>query len=353
MDSGSTGISQQRGRTAVRQPLETTGQLCQIASTQRNHRESPCPLPGRDVGEWYICAMRARPPTLLIATAAVLTVWVAGCEAKVYGAPDAPPAPVSAPEAPASVPGAGFDGLAKRVEQATHDAAADGATISVAILDRATDRLVSNGNDQLLAIASVAKLFIADDMLSQQSGAEGTPQLSSPDREALDSMLRSSDDGPAETFWAERGGESIITEVASRYGLTATAAPSDGQWWNTVSSASDLVHYYDRLLNGSGGLSSERAQIIVNDLAGSTTTGADGYPQRFGIPDGLYAEPVAVKQGWMCCMDGSSWMHLSTGIVGADRRYVLVIESLQPSDDATARATITQAVKTMFPSGRI
>jgi hypothetical protein len=51
-------------------------------------------------------------------------------------------------------------------------------------------------------------------------------------------------------------------------------------------------------------------------------------------------------------MDGS-WMHLSTGIVGADRRYVMVIESLQPSDDATARATITQAVKTMFPSGRI
>ena len=46
-------------------------------------------------------------------------------------------------------------------------------------------------------------------------------------------------------------------------------------------------------------------------------------------------------------------MHLSTGIVGADRRYVMVIESLQPSDDATARATITKAVKTMFPSGRI
>ena len=161
-------------------------------------------------------------------------------------------------------------------------------------------------------------------------------------------MLRSSDDGAAETFWAERGGEAIITDVAGRYGLTSTTPPSDGQWWNTMSSASDLVHYYDMLLNGSGGLSGERAEIIVDDLAGSTATGADGYPQRFGIPDGLYAEPVAVKQGWMCCI-GDSWMHLSTGIIGADRRYVMVIESLQPSDDATARATITQAVKTMFP----
>jgi hypothetical protein len=166
-------------------------------------------------------------------------------------------------------------------------------------------------------------------------------------------MLRSSDDGAAETFWAARGGDTIISDVAGRYGLTSTTSPSDGQWWNTISSASDLVHYYDTLLDGAGGLSGERAEIIVGDLAGSTANGADGYPQRFGIPDGLYAEPVAVKQGWMCCMDGASWMHLSTGIIGADRRYVMVIESLQPSDDATARATITQAVKTMFPSGRI
>jgi hypothetical protein len=218
------------------------------------------------------------------------------------------------------------------------------------VLDRANHQLLSNGNDQLIAIASVAKLFIADDLLSQ--GSTENRRLSTEDRQALDNMLRSSDDDAAETFWAQRGGEAIISDVAGRYGLTSTAPPSDGRWWDTMSSASDLVHYYDVLLDGSGGLSRERAQIIVDDLAGSTATGVDGYPQRFGIPDGLYAEPVAVKQGWMCCI-GDSWMHLSTGVIGSDRRYVMVIESLQPSDDATARATITQAVKTMFPSGRI
>jgi hypothetical protein len=301
--------------------------------------------------------MRARA-LLLIATAAILTASVAGFQAKVYGAPDAAshaphvPQAIRPPESPQGMPGAGFDGLSARIEQATQDAAATGATISVAVLDRANHELLSNGNDQLVAIASVAKLFIADDLLSQESGGfQDSRPLSTADRQALDSMLRTSDDGAAETFWAERG-EAIITDVAGRYGLTSTTPPSDGQWWNTMSSASDLVHYYDRLLNGSGGLSGERAEIIVDDLAGSTATGADGYPQRFGIPDGLYAEPVAVKQGWMCCI-GDSWMHLSTGIIGSDRRYVMVIESLQPSDDATARATITQAVKTMFPSGRI
>lgn len=300
--------------------------------------------------------MRARP-LLLIATTAILTASVAGFQAKVYGAPDAashppPPRAITPPESPQGTPGAAFDGLSARIEQATQDAAANGATISVAVLDRANHQMLSNGNDQLVAIASVAKVFIADDLLSQKSdGGEDGSRLSTEDRQALDSMLRSSDDDAAETFWAERG-EAIITDVAARYGLTSTVPPSDGRWWNTMSSASDLVRYYDMLLNGSGGLSWERAQIIVDDLAGSTATGADGYPQRFGIPDGLYAEPVAVKQGWMCCI-GDSWMHLSTGIIGSDRRYVMVIESLQPSDDATARETITEAVKTMFPSGQI
>ena len=290
-----------------------------------------------------------RLPMLLIATAAMLTMSATSC-AKVYGSP-ARPAP-AVPESPPGVAAAAFDGLPARIAQATDAAAADGAIISVAVLDRVTNQMLSNGNDQLVAIASVAKLFIADDLLAQGSSGPD-PALASPDRPALDSMLRSSDDDAAETFWAARGGETIIDDVVGRYGLRSTTAPGDGQWWNTMSSVSDLVHYYDALLDGSGGLSRERSQVIINDLAGSTATGADGYPQRFGIPDGLYAEPVAVKQGWMCCMDGGSWMHLSTGIVGADRRYVMVIESLQPSDDATARATITQAVKTMFPSGRI
>jgi hypothetical protein len=118
------------------------------------------------------------------------------------------------------------------------------------------------------------------------------------------------------------------------------------------------VHYYDMMLSGAGGLPREKADMIVDNLAASAPTGIDGmmprgvYPQRFGIPEGLYAEPVAVKQGWMCCI-GSDWMHLSTGIIGADRRYIMAIASDQPADGAEARATITQAVKTMFPGGRI
>lgn len=317
--------------------------------------------------------MRARPLTLLTAVAAVALVVVAGCEATVHAkAFDSPAQPVSEsptqsqpqlvelllrvitpsgnPTALPMLRPGGLDGVQARVQQATEQAAASGAILSVAILDRATHQLVSNGNDQIIATASVAKLFIADQLLLQES--EGRSVLSADDHQALDVMLQSSDDDAAERFWGQDGGDAIVTQVAARYGLTATTPPSDGRWWNTISSAADLIRYYQGLLDGSGGLPQDRSRLIFNDLARSTPTGVDGYPQRFGIPDGLYAEPVAVKQGWMCCI-GADWMHLSTGVIGADRRYIMVIESLQAADDATARETITQAVKTMFPNGRI
>jgi hypothetical protein len=304
--------------------------------------------------------MRWRPSGLVTATAAIsVMVLVAGCEARVYGTtgarPDDPALTVVAPatgvaaQAP-DPPLSAFDGLDARAKQATADAAQNGADISALVLDRTTGAQISNGNGRSLAIASVVKLFIADDLLLQE--AKGQTQISPADRNALDNMLRSSDDNAAENFWDRSGGGAIVTRVAARYGLTSTFPPNNGRWWNTISTASDLVKYYAMLLDGSGGLPPDRASIIIDNLAQSTPLGIDGYPQRFGIPDGLSGEPVAVKQGWMCCI-GSDWMHLSTGIIGPDRRYIMVIGSMQAADDSTARATITQAVKTMFPDGRI
>ncbi|HET9566304.1 MAG TPA: hypothetical protein VFP27_17820 [Mycobacterium sp.] len=306
--------------------------------------------------------MRRRPSRLVAIAAAVLAV--AGCEASVYGtppvdpaapgltvvAPQGPLAPL--PEAPPDEPAAAFDGLDGRTKQATADAAAKGADITTVVLDRSTGQRVTNGNGRGIAIASVVKLFIADDMLLRG------PPLSPEDRKLFESMLRNSDDSAAEVFWNRGGGSAIVTRVAARYGLGGTRPPGNGRWFNTISTAADLVRYYEMMLSGAGGLPLEKADMIVDNLAASAPTGIDGmmpggvYPQRFGIPEGLYADSVAVKQGWMCCI-GSDWMHLSTGIIGSDRRYIMAIASDQPASADAARATITQAVKTMFPGGKI
>ena len=313
--------------------------------------------------------MLRRPRRLLMVSALIVTAVTAaaGCEARVYGTPPPPSSPpltvvaplgslAPLPEAPPDEPAAAFTGLSDRERQATSDAANDGADITVLVLDRNTGDMVSNGKTQTIAIASVVKLFIADDLLLQVS--KGQTQLSADDRAAFDRMLRSSDDSAAETFWNRSGGSAIINRVIARYGLTSTRPPSNGRWFNTISSVADLVHYYDMMLSGTGGLPPEQASMILTNLANSTPTAPDGmvpggvYPQRFGIPEGLFAEPVAVKQGWMCCI-GSDWLHVSTGVIGPDRRYVMAISSMQATDADDARATITKAVKTMFPNGRI
>jgi hypothetical protein len=314
--------------------------------------------------------MFRRPSKLLMVTAsavAVVTV-AAGCEARVYGNPppnpEAPQLTVVAPlgsmaplpDAPPDAPAAAFSGLEQRERQATADAADAGADITAAVLDRNTGQLVTNGNGMTIAIASVVKLFIADDLLLQVSSGETT--LSPEERHSLDIMLRSSDDSAAEVFWNRSGGSAIVDRVVARYGLDTTRAPSNGRWFNTISTATDLVRYYDMLLAGTGGLPPEQASIILSNLGASTPTAPDGmvpggvYPQRFGIPEGLPGEPVAVKQGWMCCV-GADWMHLSTGVIGPNRRYVMAIGSMQPASAEVARNTITDAVRTMFPDGRI
>lgn len=314
--------------------------------------------------------MRRRPSKLVAATATVIVAVpvIAGCEAKVYGTPPEPQGPqltviapmgtkAPLPEAPPDEPAATFAGLDDRIKQATAEAAKAGADITITVLDRNTGQIVSNGNTEAMPIASVVKLFIADDLLLQES--QGKTQLSPADRQAFDAMLRSSDDSAAEVFWNRSGGSAIVSRVTARYGLGATTTPYNGRWFNTLSTTADLVRYYDKMLSSSGGLPPERANIILSNLAASTPTAPDGtvpggvYPQRFGIPEGLYAEPVAVKQGWFCCWNGGNWVHWSTGVIGPDRRYVMAIASMQPADDVTARNTITQAVKTMFPGGRI
>lgn len=307
--------------------------------------------------------MRRLPNRMTVMTIGCVALMISGCEAQVWGAPPAvetiPPAPVATPPpslparsaAPLAEPSRSLDGLDARVRQATADAAASGDDIEIAVLDRTSGRTFTNGSSKPFPIASVVKLFIADDLLLQES--QGQTQLSDEDRQSLDLMLRSSDDDAAQTFWDRSGGNAIIARIKARYGLTGTTAPYNGHWDVTLSTASDLVRYYDMLLNGTGGLPPQQANVIIGNLAQSTPTGTDGYPQRFGIPEGLYAEQVAVKQGWFCCWNGNDQLHVSTGIIGRDHRYAMAISSLDPTDAADARANVTRAVETMFPGGAI
>ncbi len=262
--------------------------------------------------------------------------------------------------------------LESRVPQALQSAAGRGAEVRFAMLDRQTGIYFSNADTEQLSTASISKLFIVDEVLHTAERAQ--VPLAEEDLASITTELTSSDDSAASYLWYEYGGDEIIDRVAVRYGLTGTAAPWDGQWWNTQTTAADIVAYYTRMLDGMGGLSSSATATMIGLMRESTPVATDGYLQHFGIIDGLPGEPVhAVKQGWMCCID-DRWLHLSTGTVGIDNRYVIAVMSREEiqyddgvqrypdtstvdvSDDSSARhasETVTGFVAMLFPDGQI
>ncbi|MCJ0893218.1 serine hydrolase [Rhodococcus sp. ARC_M5] len=262
--------------------------------------------------------------------------------------------------------------LGSRIPMAIASAQARGADVDFALLDRRTGSYYSSNADLQVETASVSKLFIADEVLFRAQ-SENRP-VSADELAVMTNMLELSDDNAAYTLWYRYGSSEIVRTVAARYGLTNTTAPGDDQWYNTETTPSDLVGYYAGLLNGSGGLTTASTDIVIGMLRRSAPIAADGYKQHFGIVDGLPGESVhAVKQGWMCCVS-DRWVHLSTGTIGVDNRYVLALSSREDifyaddmeqypdtavvdvSDDASAlhaRETLTGFVSMLFPDGAI
>lgn len=246
-----------------------------------------------------------------------------------------PPPPATSAPLPATSGPLPAD-LTSRISAALSAGSVRGADVTVALLDRVTGRRYGAADAAEVETASVAKLFIADAVLhdGDDTGA---------DRDLIARMLERSDDDAANELWIGHGGPAVIRDVADRYGLGATTPPWDGNWWNTESTADDLVDWYTGLLAGRGGLGAAAAETILGHLRAATPLAADGYDQRFGVPDALSAQPVgevAVKQGWMCCTVGR-WVHLSTAVVGPDSRYVLVVtsrETVDYDDDGDVRA---------------
>src|SRR3712207_3883815 len=117
-----------------------------------------------------------------------------------------------------------------------------------------------------------------------------------------------------------------------------------------------MVSFYEGLLSGSGGLAAADRDWILKYLRAATPTGTDGVHQWFGLHDGLPREPVVgIKQGWMCCFsDGYIWRH-TTGIVGQDARYVVVVLARDGGSRGAAHTTTssTRVVQRMFPSGLV
>lgn len=223
-------------------------------------------------------------------------------------------------------------------------AVAPGSTLGLEVFDRDSGNpVVTVAPDRQFYSASVVKLLIAVDRVVAAGGAA----LPADQQQQVHDMLANSDDDIADALWEQDGGPAIVTRMAGELGLPGTVPPDDPtQWGNTLITAQDVVTIYryitDRLPEPGRGL-------VLSALSDVKPQAADGFDQDFGIPDGIPGVPRAVKQGWMSAVS-EDILH-TTGLVGPDARYVIVLLTSQSTDGSWSTATqaLTGGIAVLAP----
>ncbi|MFI5613047.1 hypothetical protein [Amycolatopsis sp. NPDC051903] len=223
-------------------------------------------------------------------------------------------------------------------------AASKGTQVGLVVYDEKTGKTIAEADpDKPYYTASVVKLLIALDSLYD----DGTWQVpEGDDAEDLTDMLAGSDDAIASRLWEEGGDTAIISRMTDLIGLSHTLAPTDpGEWGMTKMSPGDVVTTYRYLENT---VPDATAQPLLTALADARQPADDGYPQYFGIPDGLPGSTWEIKQGWMILR--SALVLNTTGIV--DSRYVVVLFTQQRAGTSSAkgRAAVTAGIKALAPA---
>ena len=222
-------------------------------------------------------------------------------------------------------------------------AAADGS-IAVTVLDAGGGTVVASADATTpVYTASLVKLLVVQQLLAQAE--DGTLTLTEEDLQWMQAAVEASDDEAMNELWVAFDGDALVEAAVDTFSLTGTAPPAEaGQWGETTTTAAD----YATVLAGYGDtLTDADAQLLTGWLQSTTAEAADGLDQTFGLLS-LDLDQVAAKQGWMCCIDDTRWLH-STGVL-ADGTVVVLLGTFPDSTswddsaaamDAAAAALIT------------
>lgn len=245
------------------------------------------------------------------------------------------PGPAPRPAAWATVPAADapavdYAAIEEAMAEVTEELEASGARIGVALLDRATGRVVANerGGESFM-LASLVKVFIAEVVgYTNYTPPEGSgitagsgemPQSGYPDAMLRDDMIRLSDNEATTALWARYGGAEIMDSIRTRYGLSE--ATVNGPNWSSVqASPEDMVRFYDGVLSGTGGMSEAETDYFTRLLLSLPKYSYGGMDQDIGIRAALPDEEVGQKNGWV-----DPLMRTSAGFFGEDRRFTMAV----------------------------
>lgn len=225
------------------------------------------------------------------------------------------------------------------------DAAASpaGGSLAAVVLDgRGAELVVTPDADEPRYTASLSKLLVVQQLLARDAAGELT--LTADDTALMQRALIASDDRAMSLLWHRWDGAELVTTGAALFGLTGTGPPSEpGRWGEVVTTARDQATFLAAL--GSQLPPGELA-AMTSWLRVTTDRAADGFAQDFGLlsPTAGTADPVAAKQGWMCCVDSTRQLH-SVGVLADGRVVVLLGDFPAGTTWGQARAALDAAAQ--------
>ncbi|MET0234565.1 MAG: serine hydrolase [Kibdelosporangium sp.] len=203
------------------------------------------------------------------------------------------------------------------------------AVAATVVIDRDNDNaIVSENADRQFAAGSLVKLLIGMDALTRHPGDEKV-------RRRVSTMIQYSDDPTANSFWVSEGGTEIISRMSVRMGLQATEPPTPAtRWGSTLVTANDMARIYGYIMTKAD---ETHRDTIIKAMASAPSAGSDGFKQHFGIPAATKSS-WAIKQAWATDLADRKLTH-STGLVGENWRYVVIVLTEHPAKQGWDTAT--------------
>jgi beta-lactamase class A len=186
---------------------------------------------------------------------------------------------------------------------------------AVAVDDLTTGQAASyNGGDDFVT-ASIVKVDILSTLLyqSQQSGES----LSDEQQELATTMIENSDNDAASDLYDDDGAATGIDTANKAFGLTDTAAGTDGFWGLTTTTVTDQIKLLRQVFTSDSLLTSS-SRDYIQDLMGQVE--AD---QRWGVSAAASDGSYLVKNGWLPNPD--LWEINSIGEVTRDGQELLLV----------------------------
>ncbi|MFF0790184.1 serine hydrolase [Streptomyces spiralis] len=196
-------------------------------------------------------------------------------------------------------------------------APADGATVSVAVLDLGSGQSAFYG-DGTFDTASIVKVDILAALLLQAQDAG--QRLTAQQKTYATAMIENSDNDSASALWRIVGGADGLDAANRRFGLADTSGGDGALWGLTRTTAADQLGLLQQVFaDDSDSELSTASRTYLQGLMGRIAE-----DQRWGVSAAADGSAWALKNGWLPRGTTGLWVVNSIGRVTADGDDYLV-----------------------------